>query len=74
MLIKLIEPGTKTELFFAADQIRCVMPSATNPLICQVVTNWLTSTGFQTFECFGSPEGVAREINQALAGKNLLLQ
>lgn len=74
MLIKLTEPGTKAEMFFSAEQIRCVMPLPANPLVCQVITNWLTTQGFQSFEALGSAENIAREVNQALAGKNLLLQ
>jgi len=74
MLIKLTEPETKIDMYFSAAQIRCIMPVAANPMICQVVTTWLTPQGFQSFETLGSPEAVAREVNQALAGKNMLLQ
>lgn len=74
MLIKLTEPGTKTEMYFSAEQVRCVMPVPGNPMICQVVTNWLTPQGFQSLEALGSADTIAREINAALSGKNLLVQ
>lgn len=74
MLVKLIEMPTKRELFFSAEQIRAVQDDPMNPMLCLVVTNWLTPQGFQSFDVLGSAEGVAREINQALVGKNLLLQ
>lgn len=74
MLIKLIEMPTKRELFFAAAQIRAVQDNIGNPMLCTVVTNFLTAQGFQAFDVLGSAESTAREINQALAGKNLLLQ
>jgi hypothetical protein len=76
MLIKLIEVSDsgKRELFFQASQIRAVQDSVQNPMLCLVVTNWLTPQGFQSFEVLGRAEDVACEINQAIAGKNNLLQ
>ncbi len=74
MLIKLIEPGTKNELFFSAEEIRGIAPNPGNPMICTVITKLLTPQGFQSMEALGSPESVAREVNAALAGKNLLVQ
>lgn len=74
MLMRFTETGTKAEMFFSAEQIRAVQPSPGNPLACIIVTTWLTPQGFQSFEALGSAENIAREINQALAGKNLLLQ
>lgn len=74
MLIRVTEPGSKQEMFFEASHIRAVVPSIDNPMCCQIVTTWLTPQGFQSFQAIGSAENVAREINQALAGKNMLLQ
>lgn len=74
MLIKLIEMPSKREIFFDANQIRCVQDSAQNPMLCLVVTTLLTPQGFQSFECLGRAAAMACEINQARAGKNNLMQ
>lgn len=74
MLIKLVEMPSKNEVYFDASQVRAVQHSATNPLVCIVITNFLTAAGFQSFECLGSAPSIACEVNQAKSGKNLLMQ
>lgn len=74
MLVKLIEMPSKRELFFSAEQIRAVQDDPGNPMLCIVVTNWLTPQGFQSFEVLGTAPSVSCEVNQAISGKNNLLQ
>lgn len=73
MLIRLID-SNKQEVFFSANQIRAVLNSNANPLLCQVVTTVLTPQGFQSFEVLGDAASTACAINRALEGKNDLAQ
>jgi len=70
MLIKLTEMPGKQEVYFKADQIRCVMGAPENPLLTRIVTTLLTPQGFQSFDVLGGKEEIACSINRALEGKN----
>lgn len=73
MLVKFID-SHKNEIYFSADQIRCITPAPANPLLSLVVTTLLTQKGFESFEVLGGAHEVSCAVNRALEGKNDLSQ
>lgn len=74
MLVELIELPRKDTVYFDAGAIRCVTPSKDNPLASLVVSNAMGPGGFQSFLVLGNPKDLARAINSAREGKNVLVQ
>lgn len=74
MLIKLIEMPGKTETYLDAGQIRAVAERPDNPMICLIIQNVMTPNGFLSTEVLGRAGEIARQVNAARAGKDLLVQ
>ena len=68
MLIKLTQAGNGTELYIDHQMVRVVERNPGNPLITQIVSNFMTPKGPLAYEVREAPAEIAVLVNEAHKG------